>query len=167
MKLSAKMEAALNEQLNFEFLSHYLYLSMASAMSSMRMAGGANWMRMQAQEEFEHGMKMFDFIESRDGRVILDGMPEPRREWASVLDIFQSALAHEELVTERFNKLVDLALEERDHSSNNLLQWFVGEQVEEESTLHDIIQRMEMIGEDGTGLYLMDRDLQTRQVSQV
>jgi len=160
--LSDKLQVALNEQINAEYHSGYLYLAMAAYFEAMNLDGCGNWMRIQAQEEVMHGMKIFDYLSERGGRVKLTAVEAPPLDWKSPLEAFDAALAHEIHMTERINDLADLALEERDHATNNILQWYVTEQVEEEANVDDIVQKLKMLGKDGPGLFMLDRELKTR-----
>jgi ferritin len=160
--LSNKMEAAINQQINAEMYSSYLYLSMATYFESISLGGLSNWMRQQAQEEMFHGMKMFDYVCERGGRVTLKAIDEPPSEWASVLDVFENVLAHEQKVTGLINDLVNLALDERDHATNIFLQWFVSEQVEEEDTAGGLVDKLKLIGNDANGLFMLDTELGNR-----
>ena len=160
--LSDKMEAAINQQINAEMYSSYLYLSMATYFESISLGGFSNWMRQQAQEEMFHGMKMFDFVCERGGRVTLKAIDEPPSEWSSVLDVMENVLAHEQKVTGLINDLVNLALDERDHATNIFLQWFVSEQVEEEDTAGGLVDKLKLIGGDANGLFMLDTELATR-----
>jgi ferritin len=160
--LSDKMEAAINQQINAEMYSSYLYLSMATYFESISLGGFSNWMRQQAQEEMFHGMKMFDFVCDRGGRVTLKAIDEPPSEWSSVLDVIKNVLAHEQKVTGLINNLVNLALDERDHATNIFLQWFVSEQVEEEDTAGGLVDKLKLIGSDANGLFMLDTELATR-----
>jgi ferritin len=156
------MEAALNSQINAELYSSYLYLSMSAYCDSQNLAGMANWMRIQAQEEHTHAMKFFDFVNERDGRVLLTQIEAPKTEWTSPLDVFEETLAHEQKVTGLINDLVDLSLEEKDHASNTFLQWFVTEQVEEEATAKTILDKLKLIGDNPVALYMLDGELGQR-----
>jgi ferritin len=160
--LSNKMETAINQQINAEMYSSYLYLSMATYFESISLGGFSNWMRQQAQEEMFHGMKMFDFVCERGGRVTLKAIDEPPSEWSSVLDVMENVLAHEQKVTGLINDLVNLALDERDHATNIFLQWFVSEQVEEEDTAGGLVDKLKLIGNDANGLFMLDTELATR-----
>ena len=161
--LSKKMEAALNEQLNAELYSSYLYLSMSAYLESINTAGMANWMRIQAEEEKMHGMKFFDFIVSRGGRVKLTAIAAPETEWASPLAAFQATYAHEQKVTGLINDLVKLAQEEADTASDIFLQWFVTEQIEEEKNADTIVQKLAMIKDAPQGLLMLDKELGARR----
>ncbi len=157
--LPPKLEKALNDQLNFETYSAYIYWSMSAQLETMGLPGFANWMRIQTQEEMAHSQKYYHFIIERGGKVALDAIPKPQSEWPSVLAIFEHALEHERIVTGRINDLMDLALENRDHASNAFLQWFVSEQVEEEATMDDIIQKLKLTEESKGALFLMDQEM--------
>jgi ferritin len=160
--LSKEMQDALNKQLNFELYSAYIYYSMAAYLESEDVPGFASWMQIQVQEELTHVDKFFHFINERDGRVILTAIDEPAKEWGSPLEAFEDAYKHEQIVSGRINKLVDLSLKESDHATNSFLQWFVTEQVEEEATVKTIIQQMKLAGKDGHGLLMLDRELGSR-----
>ena len=160
--ISKKMQEALNGQLNAELYSSYLYLSMAAYFQDLNMAGFANWMRVQAQEEDMHAMKFYNFINERGGRVLLKPIEGPPTEWDSPLSAFEAVLEHEQKVTGLINDLVELALAEHDHATNIFLQWFVTEQVEEEDSANDVIQQIKMVGEAEGGLFMLDRELGQR-----
>jgi ferritin len=160
--LNPKIEAALNSQINAELYSSYLYVSMSAYFDSQNLAGMANWMRIQAQEEVTHAVKFFDFVNERDGRVLLTQIEGPKTEWTSPLDVFEEAYAHEQKVTGLINDIVDLSLGEKDHASNAFLQWFVTEQVEEEAAAKTIVDKLKMIGDNPVALYILDGELGTR-----
>ncbi len=160
--LKPKIEKALNDQLNFETYSGYIYWAMSAQLEDMGLPGFANWMRIQVQEEMSHAVKFYHFIAERGGRVVLDAIPKPQTEWPSVLAIFENALEHEQIVTSRINDLVDLAIAEKDHASNAFLQWFVSEQVEEEATADEVIQRLKLTDEAKGALFMMDKEMSTR-----
>ena len=160
--LGKKMEEALNEQINWELFSGYLYLSMSAYFQSINLTGAAGWMYAQALEEGTHAMKFFNFINERGGRVEIRTIKEPQKEWESPLAAFEDAYEHECLVSGRINDLVNLSLEEKDHASNNFLQWFVGEQVEEEASVDEVVQKLKLIGGDGGGLFMVDQELGQR-----
>ena len=160
--VSEKMEKALNGQLNAEVYSGYLYLSMAAYFEDEDLAGFANWMRVQAEEELEHGMKFYDYIIRRGASVTLTAIDGPQTEWDSPLAAFEHVLEHEKMVTGLINDLVNLAIEEKDHATNNFLQWFVEEQVEEEANVGGVLAQLEMIGDDKSGLFALDKELGAR-----
>lgn len=159
---SEKMEQALNQQVNAELYSAYLYLAMAAYFHAMNLNGFANWMMVQNQEETAHAMKFYHFINERGGRVKLTQIDQPTSAWSSPLDVFEATLRHEEKVTGLINNLVDLAMAERDHASNAFLQWFITEQVEEEASANEIIQNLKLAGNDPHSLFMLDRELATR-----
>ncbi|MFH1748484.1 MAG: ferritin [Planctomycetota bacterium] len=160
--LNQKIEEAFNKQINAELFSSYLYLSMAAYCDSLNLTGMSHWMQMQAHEENIHAMKFFDFINERGGRVTLAKIEAPQVEWASPLAAFQGAYEHECKISGMINKLVDLALGERDHAANAFLQWFVTEQVEEESSVLDIAEKLKLTGDNGGMLLMLDRELSQR-----
>ena len=160
--LDKRMQDGINGQINWEFYSGYLYLSMASKFADLGMSGGQNWMTVQYQEELAHARIMFDYVLTRGGRVVLDAIEKPETEWADGLKMFEEALAHEEKVTARIHDLASLALELKDHATYNFLQWFIAEQVEEEESAMDMVQKFRMAGEHPAGLYQLDKELATR-----
>ncbi len=160
--LSKKMDKALNGQINAEIYSSYMYLSMSAWFEQAGLAGLANWMRQQAQEEMFHGMKIFDFVNERGARVILEAIIQPPSDWKSALDVFQATLAHEQKVTGLINDLTNLALDERDHATNIFLQWFISEQVEEEAGVGAILDKLKLIGKESGGLFALDQELGQR-----
>jgi len=160
--ISPKMEKALNEQLNFELYSSYIYLSMAACLERSGLPGFSNWMRIQTQEEVSHADKFYHHILERGGKVTLGQINAPKVDWPSVLAAFEEALEHERLVTSRINELMSLALDEKDHASAMFLQWFVSEQVEEEATADEIIQKLKLASESKAALFMMDKDMSTR-----
>lgn len=160
--INEKMQDAINEQINAEIYSAYLYLSMSAWFEANAMAGFANWMRVQYQEEMAHAMRLYDFINDRGGRVILKAIDGPKTEWNSVVEIFEETLEHERHVTALIHKLVDLSIELSDHATNQMLQWFVEEQVEEESTAETLLDELRLIGDAKSGLFMMNRELAQR-----
>ena len=160
--IDEKMQDALNKQLNAELYSSYLYLSMAAYFQSVNLGGFANWMRVQAREELMHAMKFYDYVNERAGRVILQPVEAPPSEWDSPLAVFENVYRHEQGVTGMINELVDLAIEASDHATNNFLQWFVAEQVEEEASADEVVQKLKLVGDDPSGLFLIDRELAQR-----
>ena len=160
--ISNKMEEALNGQVNAELYSAYLYLSMESYFKSLNLNGFANWMRVQTQEEVAHGMKIYDFVNERGGRVTLKAIEGPQTEWGSPLAVFEAVYTHEQKVTGLINKLVDLAVKEKDHATNAFLQWFVNEQVEEESSADELVQQMKIMKDAPGGMFMLDRELGQR-----
>ena len=160
--INEKMEQALNEQLNAEYYSSYLYLSMAAYFESIDLPGFANWMTVQVEEEMFHARKFYNYIIERGGRVILRTIEAPLTEWKSPLDAFEATLAHEQKVTGLINDLVYLARDERDNASEIFLQWFVSEQVEEEDNVNTIIAQLRLIQDNPQGLFMLNKDLGQR-----
>jgi len=160
--LNNDMEKALNAQVNAEMYSAYLYLSMSAYFQSKSLGGFASWMRVQAQEEMVHAMKIYDFINERGGRVILELIEAPPTEWDSPLATMEAVYEHEQKVTGLINELVELALEKHDHATNIFLQWFVSEQVEEEDSANDVVEKIKLMGDARGGLFMLDRELGQR-----
>lgn len=157
-----KIEKALTSQINAEMYSSYLYLSMSSYFSSINLNGFANWMRVQAQEELTHAMKFYDYVIERGGRVTVAAIEAPPAKWDSPLQVFEHVYTHEQKVTGLINDLVNLAIAEKDHATTAFLQWFVTEQVEEESSADEIVQKVKLVGDQGAGLLMLDQELGQR-----
>jgi ferritin len=160
--INERVQEALNRHMNAELYSAYLYLSMAAYFHSVNLDGFANWMRVQTQEELGHVMKFYDFIDERAGRIVLYPVEGPPSEWDSPLAVFEDAYRHEQKVSALINDLVDLSIEERDHATNNFLQWFIGEQVEEEASVDEVVQKLKLVKGDPNGLFMIDRELAQR-----
>ncbi|MEE4270914.1 MAG: ferritin [Thermoanaerobaculales bacterium] len=160
--MNPKVEKALNEQIHAEFFSFYLYLSVAAYFTSNHLDGFAHWMRIQSQEEFNHAMKLFDFVAERGGTVELLPLDAPPREWASPSDAVEAVLDHEKFISGRINDLVDLATAENDHPTTVLLHWYVSEQVEEEATADTLFHQVKMVESSPHGLLMIDRELAGR-----
>ncbi len=157
--ISKKIQKALNEQLNAEFYSSYFYLSMSAYFESKDLQGFAQWFRLQADEEYAHAMKIFDYVYQIGGEVKLMKIDGPKTNWDSFLEVFQDTFEHEQKVTQSINDLLELSYAEKDHATVNFLQWFVSEQVEEEATAMQNVKKMEMIGKDKAGLFMIDKEL--------
>ena len=164
--ITKKMEDALNDQINAEMYSSYLYLAMSAYFESENLPGAAVWMKMQAQEENGHAMKFFAFVNERRGRVVLKAIDKPAESWKSLLAAFEAALEHEQMITGRINDLVNLAVEEKDHATNAFLQWFVTEQVEEETSVDNIIGMLKMAEKAPGAMFMIDRELGRRAFNQ-
>ena len=160
--LSEAMQNAINEQIKDELYSAYLYLSMAAYFEATSLPGFASWMRMQSQEEVEHAMKFFDFINERGGRVELQAIEGPTVEFESPLAVFEATYEHEQKVTALIHNLYEVALEENDYAAQVMLHWFIEEQVEEETNASQIVATLERIGDKGQGLIMLDRELGRR-----
>lgn len=159
---SEKLLKELNDQFNFELLSGYYYMGMAGYCSDENMNGFAHFLIEQAKEEYEHAMKIYDFIYDMDGRVRTQAMQEPKNDYASFLEVFEEALSHEKLVTSRINNLVEMAMEEKSYPTIQFLQWFIEEQVEEENTMKDIIFKLDKMKQNSQGLFMLDKELGSR-----
>lgn len=160
--LSKKVEDALNAQVNAEFWSAYLYLSMSAHFANNGKSGIAHWFKLQFDEEQEHALKIFEYIVARGGTVKLDPIEKVQQTWNSPLEAFKDTLKHEKVVTEKINDLVTLATDEKDYATISFLKWFVDEQVEEEETAQGYIDALEMIKDNGFGIYQFDKELKGR-----
>jgi ferritin len=160
--LDQRMQDAVNRQINREFYSAYLYLSMSAQFAELGLAGGQNWMTVQFQEELAHAQKFIDYVIGRGGRVRLEAIDKPEQEWPAPLAMFEAALRHEGQVTAWINELADLALEIKDHATLHELQWFIAEQVEEEASAEDIVKKLRLVQEAPGGLYEIDKELAAR-----
>ena len=160
--LKKKVEDAINQQINAEFHSAYLYLSMSAYFQSVGLAGFANWMRIQFQEELAHATHMFDYVNERNGRALLSPIAAVDVDFDSVVDVYEKTLSHEQKVTSLINDLMDIAIAEKDHATRSFLQWYVDEQVEEEANVEQILDNLKLIKGEGQGLLMMDREMQTR-----
>ncbi len=156
------IEAAVNDQLNLELSSAYVYLSMSAHFESAGLPGFARWMRLQAREEIAHAMRFFDFLNDRGGRVVLKAIDPPPSEFASPLAAFDLAQEHEQRVTASIHALYELAVKEGDHAAQPLLLSFISEQIEEEKTARQIVDRLRMVGERNAGILVMDHHLGKR-----
>lgn len=164
--LSEKLHAAINEQINAELWSAYLYLSMSMDAEAKGLKGVANWFYVQWLEEQDHARIFMNYLNSRDAKVSLKPIAEVRTEWNSVLDMFKETLKHEKVVTSLINNLAAIAAEDHDFASSNMLVWFVNEQVEEEESARDMIFAAESVEGDKYGMYQLDKELATRVYTQ-
>jgi ferritin len=160
--LTEKVQAGLNDQVNAEAYSAYLYLAMSSWAQSSNLPGAAHWLYAQAHEELIHALKIYLHILDRNGQAVLQPIEGPPKEWASIEAVFQGAYEHEKDITGRIDSLVNLAAEEGDHASNNFLQWYVTEQVEEESSTYQVWQKLRLAGGQGAALLFIDQELAAR-----
>jgi ferritin len=135
---------------------------MSAYFERQNLPGFANWMKIQWQEEISHAIKFFDYVHERGGKIVLKPIAKVPSEWKNAVDAFTETLKHERVVTSLINNLVNLAIEEKDHATNNMLQWYVAEQVEEEANADKILGHLKLIGEHGNGMLMMDRELATR-----
>jgi ferritin len=160
--LTKVMQDALNTQIRSEFASAYTYLAMSAHCAAQSLNGFARWLRVQAQEEAGHAMKIYDYLEDRGGRVALQAVDRPPAEWNAPLDLFQDVLAHERKVTAEIDALYALALQEKDYASQAFLQWFVTEQIEEEKTATQVVETLRLVGDRREALIMVDRELGQR-----
>jgi ferritin len=160
--LAKKMETALNKQVFEEMYSFYLYLAMAEFLASEGLAGMASYMRIQSQEELSHAIKIMNYVNETGGKVELKAIKAPPKKWKSAKVIFEEALAHEEHITGCINKLVDLAHSLKDHATVNFLNWFVGEQVEEEASAKGVLDMINLTGKAPGGMFWVDQELGKR-----
>jgi ferritin len=164
--LSKKIEEAINAQINAEMWSAYLYLSMAAYCHLMGQTGTARWNEVQFKEEQDHAKILFNYVVQRNGKVILSPIKAVPTEWKSLLDVFESILEHEQKITAMINKLFALSTEENDYATQSMLKWFVDEQVEEEENAQTIIDNLNMIKDNGFGIFMLDKELGTRVYAQ-
>lgn len=160
--ISEKMQKALNDQINAELFSSYLYLSMAAHFDADNWNGFGGWMKKQSAEEYEHAMKFFHYLNEVGGKVTLEAIEKPKTSWKSPLEAFEEAQKHEIYITNRINELVNLAQSEKDHATNNFLKWFVDEQVEEVSSVDQIVNKFKLVGDNKVALYMLDKELGSR-----
>jgi len=160
--MNPKVEKALNEQIHAEFFSFYLYLSVAAYFTAHHLDGFAHWMRIQAQEEFGHAMKLFDHLAERGGTVELMALDGPQKEWDSPAAAVEAVLNHERHISQRINQIVDLASAENDHATTVMMHWYVNEQVEEEATADTLFHQVKMVEDSPHGLLMIDRELAGR-----
>lgn len=165
MRISQVMQRALNDQINKEFGAAYLYLSMAAFFAEKNLNGFAKWMRMQAVEEGKHAMRIFDFVEDRGGRVVLESIDRPPPDFPSAAAVFEHARDHEAQVSAGIHSLYELAGGEKDWATQAMLQWFITEQVEEEKTSMEIVDTLRMIGDSPSGIYMFDQELGRRNAA--
>ncbi len=160
--IGERLSQEMNDQIKHELESYYIYLSMAAYFHSRSLDGMGHWMRCQAHEEMIHGMKFFQHIIDRGGKVVLQDVRQLKTDWSSPLEAFQAARAHEEFISGKINDLTSVAREEKDYASEPLLAWFSDEQIEEEATVGKIADELEMVGDDKSGLLMIDRELAQR-----
>ncbi len=161
--ISEPLLNAINDQIEHEFFSAYLYLSMAAYFEAQSLPGFANWMRIQSDEERKHAMKFFDFLVDRNARVVLHAISQPEAEWTSPLDVFEDAYRHEQKVTSLINTLYEIALREKDYATQVMLQWFINEQVEEEKNASYIADLLRMAEDKQGALINLDRHVGKRE----
>ena len=160
--INEKMNAALNNQVNAELYSAYLYLSMQAYFQKINLTGFVNWMNIQVQEEMAHARGLYDYIQERDGEIVLEAIKKPDLKWNSPLQVFEDVLKHEQYVTSLINELADIADETKDRAAALFLQWYIKEQVEEEASASSVLETLRMIKSDANALLLLDRELSQR-----
>lgn len=160
--MNDRIQAAFNDQINEELFSSYVYLAMAAHLETMNLEGFTSWMKLQAQEELGHAMRLFDHLNRRGGRVVLKAIGEPPVDFGTPLQTFEKALAHEQHITGCINELYKVALEENDYAAQLELQWFIDEQVEEEENVGRAVDQLKMAGDNQSALLMLDRELGQR-----
>ncbi|MBI5591011.1 MAG: ferritin [Deltaproteobacteria bacterium] len=163
--INERLYKAMNEQIRNELESYYIYVSMAAYFHARNLDGMAHWMRCQAHEEMIHAMKFFDHIHDRGGKVVLMNLKQIKTEWTSVREVWQDTYEHEQFITGKINELTAISREEKDYTSEPLLSWFSNEQLEEESTSGKVLEQIKMVGDNQTGILLLDRELGARAFS--
>lgn len=157
MKLSTKLETALNNQLNLELVSAYAYLGMAAFFQQTPFTGFAQWMELQTHEELAHAQKFFRYIGERNAKVNLQSLPEPKSDYKSALQVFQASLAHEQKVSAAICDIYALSMLEKDFATLSFLKWFLDEQVEEEKSVGEMVAKLELVGDNRNGLFHLDK----------
>jgi len=160
--ISQRMQEAFNKQINEEMYSSYLYMSMAAYFDSINLSGFSHWMKLQAQEEMFHAMKFFNHVAERGGQVELFAIKKPENKWDSPLHVFKESFKHEQFITDCINKLMDVGVEVKDYAGQNLLKWFVDEQVEEEDNFTGVLEKLKRIGDNEALLLMQDLEMQKR-----
>ncbi len=160
--INEKMEKAFNDQINKELYSEYLYLAMKSYFVELNLQGFVNWFDVQVQEEHAHAMGMYDYVHERGGKVVLEAIDKPEVEGKTPLEVFEQVLKHEEFVTSRINALMDVAEEVKDRAALSFLDWYLKEQVEEESNVGGVLATLKLIGDDKKALLMLDKELAAR-----
>ncbi len=161
--MDKKIEGMLVDQMNFELSSAYIYLSMAAWFDSVNLSGFASWMKIQADEEKNHAMKMYHYLLESGRRPVWKAIDAPKAEWASPKEVFEDALKHEKAVTSRIYSIVDAAIELKDHATRVFLDWYVNEQVEEEANADEVLNKIAMVSASSQGLYMLDREMAGRR----
>lgn len=160
--LSEKLEKSLNDQITFEFYSSYTYLAMSAFCESSDLSGFANFFRVQAKEELDHAMKLYDYVFQKGGKVVLGEIEQPKKEYDSMVDLFETGLSHERIVTNRIYDITDIATEEREHATISFLKWFIDEQVEEENNFNSLLKKVKRCENNSAALYMLDDELANR-----
>ncbi len=161
--LKALLETELNQRINDELYSWYLYMAMAAYFESKNLPGFTNWMTLQAGEEMMHAMKNYHYVLERGGTVQFQAIAAVPNDWPSVLAVFEQALAHEEKITAIYNDFMEKAKQEKDHAAQIHIQWFINEQVEEEANAKAVVERLKMAKDSPGGLFMLDQEMAKRQ----
>jgi len=160
--MNEKIESMINDQMNFELYSAYIYMAMAAYCESIDLTGFSHWFKVQTQEEMYHAIKMYTYLVERGGRPFFTKIDAPEKEWPGVKAAFEKALEHEKIVTSRINKIKTAANEDNDHATSSFYNWFVDEQVEEEANVTSVIKKLNLINQSGNGLFMMDKEMAAR-----
>ena len=160
--MKENIEKMINDQMNFEIYSAYIYMAMGAYCDSIDLTGFAHWFKIQTQEEMYHAVKMYNYLVNRNARPFFSTIEAPSKDWASVKAAFEDALKHEKIVTERINAIMTAAVKENDHATTSYFNWFVDEQVEEEASVDAIIKKFNLIKDSGDGLFMLDREMAAR-----
>ncbi len=163
--LTKNIEKALNEQIKLEHESSQIYLSMASWAEERGFEGVASFMYAHSDEEREHMLKLFKFVNERGGHAVVSALTAPPVSFGSLKKMFKTLFDHEVMISKKINDLVDITLQEKDYATHNFLQWYVSEQIEEESLARNILDKINLIGDDKGGLYLFDNDVKMLTVN--
>ena len=161
--MNKKLLEEMNDQINKEIFSGYLYLSMAAHFMAVNLNGFSKWMQIQAEEELEHGLKFFEYLNDIGEKVTLKAIEQPKAEFGSLVEVFEEVLAHEKFVTSRIHLLYEIALKENDYATQMFLQWFINEQVEEEKNATEILEKLKFVGDSGNAILMLDRTMGERE----
>lgn len=160
--LSKNLETAINDQITFELYSSYTYLAMAAYCESIDLSGFANFFGVQAKEEIDHGMKFYDYVFQKGGTVVLGQIDKPKETYTDIVEVFETGLAHEELVTSKIYNIMDIATDEKEHATMSFLKWFIDEQVEEEDNFTTILKKVKRCADNPHALYMLDDEMAQR-----
>lgn len=163
MVIREKVAKAINKQINAELYSSYLYLAMAAHFESINWKGFGHWLKVQSKEEYGHAMKLYEYVIERGGKIALTEIATPKSEWKTPLAAFEEVYAHELKITSLINDLAKMARDEHDYATENLLQWFVNEQVEEEANAVNIVENLKLTNNAAAGLFIIDQQLGARK----
>lgn len=159
--LSKKIEDALNRQIESEAMSSQLYLAMASWAETKGYSGSAKFLYAHSDEERQHMLKLFQYVNERSGHAVVPALKQPPKTFSSLSEVFNQILKHEVAVSSEINKLVDTCLSDKDYTTNNFMQWYISEQIEEERLAKNIVDKLNLIGSDKGGFFLFDKELES------